>query len=120
MEAIRQLNVRLDRVTVENLDWQRCIDIYDRKETFFFCDPPYTSCDAGMYAAWTTVDVQKFRKRLDRIKGRWLVTLTDSPDIRRVFDDCKVISIERAKGINQGNGKTYRELVIFPQGRGGA
>lgn len=114
MEAIRQLNVRLDRTTVENLDWQRCLDVYDRRETFFFCDPPYTACNAGMYAAWTTADVQKFRERLDRLKGRWLVTLNDAPDIRRIFSDCKIVAIDRAKGITQAKEQTYRELIIRP------
>ncbi len=115
MEAIRQLNVRLDRVTVENLDWQRCLDLYDRPETLFFCDPPYTACKAGMYSAWTTADVQRFRDRLDRLKGTWLVTLNDSPDIRAIFSDCEVTAVERAKGITQAKQKTYRELVIAPR-----
>jgi len=115
LESIRQLNVRLDRVVVENLDWQRCMDLYDRRETFFFCDPPYTGCQAGMYAAWTIADVQRFRERLDRLKGKWIVTLNDAPEIRRIFSDCSVSVIERAKGITQAKEKTYRELVIIPR-----
>ncbi len=118
LEQIRQLNVRLDKVTVENLDWQRCLDLYDKAETFFFFDPPYTSCDAGLYAAWTVADVQRFRERLDRLKGRWIVTLNDAPEIRRVFSDCRIKAVERAKGINHTNGKTYRELIILPPAAG--
>ena len=120
MEAIRQLNVRLDRVTVENLDWQRCLDLYDRRETFFFCDPPYTACNAGRYGAWTLADVQRFRERLDRLKGQWLVTLNDAPAIRAVFSDCRVTAVERPKGITTAKEKTYRELVISPRESGGA
>lgn len=120
MEAIRQLNVRLDRVTVENLDWQRCLDLYDRRETFFFCDPPYTACNAGMYGAWTVADVQRFRERLDRLKGQWLVTLNDAPAIRAVFSDCRITAVERAKGITTSKEKTYREVVISPRARGDA
>ena len=118
MEQIRQLNVRLDKVTVENLDWERCLDVYDRKETFFFCDPPYTGCDAGAYAAWKVSDVQRFRERLDRLKGSWMVTLNDAPEIRRVFSDCQIKAIERAKGINHASGKTYKELIILPRAEG--
>jgi DNA adenine methylase len=114
MESIRLLNVRLDRVTVENLDWQRCLQLYDRKETFFFCDPPYTACQAGQYAAWTPADVLRFREALDSLKGSWLVTLNDAPEIRDIFRDCKVKAITRAKGITQAREKTYRELIISP------
>jgi DNA adenine methylase len=114
LDAIRQLNHRLDKVIVENLDWQKCLDLYDRKETFFFCDPPYTSCDSGMYSAWTTSDVQRFRKRLDQLKGSWLVTLNDAPDIRKIFGDCHITAVERAQGITMVKKKVYRELVIRP------
>lgn len=116
MEAIRQLNVRLERVTVENLDWQKCLDLYDRVETFFFCDPPYTASQSGAYSAWTLADVQRFRECLDRLKGKWLVTLNDAPPIRAIFSDCKITAVSRAKGISQVREKIYRELVIAPAG----
>lgn len=117
MEAIRMLNLRLDRVTVENLDWTRCLELYDRKESFFFLDPPYTGCNAGMYAAWSIVDVHKLRRRLDALKGQWLLTLNDDPAIRRIFGDCEITAVERAKGITQAREKTYKELVISPPAR---
>lgn len=116
MQAIRELNVRLDRVTVENLDWERCVALYDRRESFFFFDPPYTSCQAGQYGTWTNADVLRFRERLARLKGGWLATLNDTPDIRRIFAGCEITAVERAKGITQAREKTYRELVISPGG----
>jgi DNA adenine methylase len=118
LEAIRQLSVRLDRVCIEHLDWADVISRYDRAETFFFLDPPYTACDAGAYAAWTTADVLMLRDRLAGLRGRWLVTLNDHPDVRRIFSDCRLTSVERARGINNRpgstRGKRYRELVIEP------
>lgn len=114
MESIRQLNLRLDRAIIENLDWQKCVDVYDRTSTFFFFDPPYTDCDAGMYAAWKLSDVMVLRQRIARLRGSWLVTLNDSPDIRRVFAGCKIKSIERPKGIG-GGGRPYREILVSPQ-----
>jgi DNA adenine methylase len=55
-----------------------------------------------------------FRERLARLKGRWLVTLNDAPEIRRAFAGCEIRSIERAKGI--GGERVYKELVITPKG----
>jgi len=75
LESIRQLNVRLDRVVVENLTWEKCLDTYDRPETFFYLDPPYTASDIKNYEAWKTSDVLRFRERLNRLKGSWLVSL---------------------------------------------
>ena len=115
MESIRQLNLRLDRVIVENMDWQRALDVYDRPTSFFFMDPPYTDCSATLYSAWTVADVLAFRQRLARLRGAWMVTLNDSPAIRQIFSDCKLKSVSRPKGIG-GKGKPYAELIITPKG----
>lgn len=117
LEAIRQLNVRLDRVSIENLDWVKCLDLYDRAFTFFFLDPPYTACDAGMYGAWTNADVLRLRERLDRLRGRWMVTFNDTPSIRQIFHDCQVKAITRKRGIAIKAGvpaQDYREIIITP------
>lgn len=111
LEAIRQLSFRLDRVVIEQLDWKRVLDAYDRPSTFFFLDPPYTACADLTYKGWTTADVLYFRERLARLKGRWLVTLNDAPEIRRAFAGCHFTAIERAKGVTNGR---YKEIVITP------
>jgi DNA adenine methylase len=115
MEAIRDLSLRLDRVVVENLDWQHCIRLYDRNTTFFFIDPPYTDCDARMYGSWTISDVQKLRDVLAQLKGKWVLTFNDSAAIRDVFRGCRIEAVERARGINNLQGaKRYTELIICP------
>jgi DNA adenine methylase len=117
MEAIRALNLRLDRTCIEHLDWQRCITLYDRPSTFFFVDPPYTECDAGMYAAWTNTDVQLLRDCLAKLRGKWLATLNDTAAIREIFAGCRIQAFSRARGINNKSGagaEPYKELIILP------
>jgi len=113
LDSIRQLNQRLDRVAVENLDWEKCLAVYDRPETFFFVDPPYTHCEATLYAAWTIADVQRLATRLSSLRGKWLLTINDHPEIRRVFVECTQRPITRPAGIG-GKGKPYRELIVSP------
>jgi len=117
METIRALNVRLDRTCIEHVDWEKCVGLYDRPTTFFFLDPPYTECSDTSYAAWKVEDVKRLRARLDLLKGKWVVTLNDSPTVRAIFEGCDMIPVERAKGINNRNpkSKTYRELIISPR-----
>lgn len=115
LEAIRLLSARLDKVTIENLDWLQILDRYDRAESFFFLDPPYVGCSDTTYAAWDIADVVRLRDRLRAIKGRWIVTLNDQPDIRKIFAGCQVKAIERHKGINgKAADRVYRELIIRP------
>lgn len=117
METIRQLNLRLDNVTIEHLDWKRCIELYDRPTTFFFIDPPYTNCSKTNYEGWQESDVLGLRAVLDRLQGKWLVTLNDAPSIRAIFHDCRLKSVTRVRGVNNQSGKAtpYKELIIAPK-----
>lgn len=114
METIRLLNLRLDRVTIEHMDWKKCMALYDRPTSFFFMDPPYTDCGATNYGVWKDSDVVDLRQQLDRLRGRWLLTMNDSPAIRSIFHDCVLKPVSRIRGITNKTGKStvYKELVI--------
>lgn len=117
METIRALNVRLDRTCIEQLSWEKCLELYDRPTTFFFLDPPYTECGTTMYQGWTNTDVQILHDRLAKLRGKWLVTLNDTPAVRAIFAGCELTPITRSLGINgKGGGKRppYKELIIRP------
>jgi DNA adenine methylase len=117
METIRQLNLRLDSATIEHLDWERCMDLYDRPSTFFFLDPPYTDCAKTNYDGWKESDILFLRQKLDRLQGKWLLTLNDAPAIRSIFHDCSLVTISRPRGIANKTGKAtiYKELIIAPK-----
>jgi len=116
MAAIRELNLRLDQVTIENLDWQRCLKIYDRPTTFFFLDPPYVGTHIAAYEGWEKFDVYVLREALDQLQGRWLLTFNDCKMVRGIFCDCLIQSVTRSRGINNKAGSvTYAELVIRPK-----
>lgn len=115
MEVIRLLNLRLDRTVIESEPWEKCVERYDRGSTFFFLDPPYVDGHMKMYSAWHLADVVSLRERLARIKGRWMVTLNDSPTIRSVFAGCNFATVTRKVNIDSRNpAKDYRELIIVP------
>lgn len=119
LESIRALSRRLDRVCIENVEWDRCVELYDRPTTFFFFDPPYTECSETTYKPWTAADVAALRERLDALRGKWLLTLNDCPSNRTIFKGCEIQSVERAKGINaKAADRRYRELIITRQAAG--
>lgn len=108
---------RLDGVVIENLPYERCLENYDSKDSFFFMDPPYVNAPTGAYEGWSQQDARRFRRRLDRLKGRWLVTLNDSPENRDLFRDCKVEAVETAnQRVNRRTSKsrTFGELIVTP------
>ena len=109
---------RIDRVTIENLPWQRCLDLYDCKEALFFLDPPYTSGEVGVYKSWSIDDVHELRQRLSTIRGKWIVTLNDSADNRAVFAGCHIQATTTAAAMRkrtQGQTRArFGEIIITP------
>jgi len=39
-EELSEVHLRLTRVIIKNLSWQKFVTLYDRDKTFFYLDPP--------------------------------------------------------------------------------
>lgn len=84
-ESLLEIHWRLERVTIEHLDACRCIEKYDRKETFFYVDPPYYHVTQCYCRPFEDKDFQRLAMALSSIKGRFILSLNDHPDIRAMF-----------------------------------
>lgn len=117
LAVLRAMNSRLDKVVIENLDWQECVRLYDSKTALFFCDPPYTTGKAH-YGAWTIDDLARFREEgLDQMRGTWILTIDDTPANRGLFRDCILTPVSRKNGISRsadGVTSDYHELIVRP------
>ena len=70
---------RMREVIIENLDWEKLIDIYDAKETLFYVDPPYldetlTSNSVVYSHPFTKNQHIDLGERLQSIKGNAIVS----------------------------------------------
>lgn len=77
---------RLASVNIECLDWHPFIDRYDRPGTLFFLDPPYWGCedDYGKNV-FSPEDFAQLAERLAKVKGHFILTLNDTPEVRDLF-----------------------------------
>lgn len=84
--AIEALHDRLSKVTIENLDYHEFITRYDRENALFYLDPPYYLCE-HYYGRdlFRRADFSRLADLLGNIKGRWLMSINDHPEIRRLF-----------------------------------
>ncbi|HEY5079416.1 MAG TPA: DNA adenine methylase [Opitutaceae bacterium] len=113
--AIRSLSRRLDRTTIENRSWEKVLDTYDHDETFFFMDPPYLDAGGAAYAGWSEHELQRFCDRVKKLKGSWLMTFQECPQVRQLMAGYQVRSVTRANGIGNAQGRkgrVYREVII--------
>jgi len=84
LEAVHE---RLASVTIERLPWADFIARYDRPGTLFYLDPPYFGNERD-YGA-DLFDRGQFELMADQlrgIRGRFILSLNDHPEVRRIFE----------------------------------
>lgn len=108
---------RLQKVVIENKDCIKLIRQYDRKESFFYCDPPYYQADQYYEAVSADgFDHQGLAEALLAIDGKFLLSYNDCGFIRELYSRPGIVieSVTRLSNIAQryDNGKQYPELLI--------
>jgi len=107
----KELHKRLDMVIIENLSYERVIEKYDTKSNFFYCDPPYmlgyTYDNSKQFSHETLRDILK------GIKGRFILSYDDNPEVLKLYKSFDLKHVTRTKGINRKEGKSeFNEVII--------
>lgn len=109
---LRALHDRMAGVVVENLDWLACLGRYDREGTLFYLDPPYWGGEADYGAGvFLRGDFQRMAERLQQLKGRFLLSINDRPEIREMFAWADIEAVRTVYSV-QGGGADAAELLI--------
>lgn len=105
LEAIlADVHERLAGVVIERLPWSALIARYDRAATLFYLDPPYWGCEddygVGLFAQG---DFERLAERLGSIKGRFILSLNDTHQVREIFAAFTIEAVETTYSIAGGN-----------------
>ena len=110
-EELSEVHLRLSRVNIENLPYQKFITMYDRPEVFFYLDPPYYK--APFYNHNLELkDYQEMTELLAGLKGKFILSINDLPEMREVFKQFKIKSVSLKYTVNKNQGKEGKELLI--------
>jgi len=83
---IKRTHERLKRVYIENEDYKKIIERYDRKHTVFFFDPPYRTPSSRAYMKYfTDDDFICLKNVLKGIKGKFILTLNKDDFMINLF-----------------------------------
>ena len=108
-DYLEQVEKRLERVVIENKDFENLIKVYDRPKALFYCDPPYHKTEYFYDTAFTKADHERLKTILSQIKGRFILSYNDDEYIRELYKNYEIIPIERQNNLSRG---TYKELII--------
>jgi len=104
-----QSRLKDGNTTLLNQDYAKVVETYDSPTTFFFFDPPYekTRTIYG-YGEHKNFDFDKLLNVLRNIKGKFLMTINDSPTMRNLF---KEFNIQTTKVYARWSRKTKKAEV---------
>jgi DNA adenine methylase len=108
---IRKTHERLRNVQLECLPYQNILKKYDRPFTFFYLDPPYWNRPYYKFN-FEEKDYVELAERLAKLEGKFLLSLNDEPEIRRIFAAFNIKPFEMTYSSQRRAGKRYRELLI--------
>ncbi|MDT8758224.1 DNA adenine methylase [Sphingomonas psychrotolerans] len=110
---IEAVHERLAGVVVERLRWQDFVRRYDRPGTLFYLDPPYFGCEAdygsGLFGRG---EFEEMAAVLANVRGRFILSLNDTPEVRRIFAEFDAAGAELLYSVSGGAGTKARELII--------
>ena len=103
---------RLTSVVIECLPYQQMIARYDSTETLFYLDPPYWGCenDYGK-GIFSSSDFAALSDQLDTISGRFILSINDTPEVRKIFQKFELSPVQLNYQIS-GKATPAKELII--------
>ncbi|MGC0054860.1 DNA adenine methylase [Brucella pituitosa] len=111
---LEEVHERLSGVVIERLPWEAFIDRYDHVGTLFYLDPPYFGCETDYGKnVFSRSDFMRMADKLSSIKGRFIVSLNDRPEVREVFSSFRICEVPLTYTIAGGDGKPVSEVIIM-------
>lgn len=110
---------RLKGVTIENMSFQQLIPLYDKKESFFYIDPPYVSTESYYKntGGFGLKEHNELAILLSNVQGKFLLSYNDCELVRELYKDFKIVNskeIEYTLGKNMhGKSKSVREVFVM-------
>lgn len=111
---LERLHTRLAGVTIECLHYADFIKRYDRPHTLFYLDPPYWGCedDYGKNL-FARSDFQKLAAQLAELKGKFILSLNDTPEVRDIFKAFPIESVKTSYSIAKNDGLQEAAEVLI-------
>ncbi len=114
LKKLDEYKEKLKNVTILNSSYESVISRYNRPGTFFYFDPPYEK-SGDLYKHGGDFDFVKFAQKLKGIKGKFMLSINDSKNIRDLFKGFKQrrITVGALSNSDSGPGSSARKELII-------
>lgn len=112
-EYLGEVSKRLNKVVIENQDFQQILKNYDKKDALFYLDPPYYETEKYYPDRFMPEDHIRLRDALANVKGKFILSYNDCEYIRELYKDYVIIEVDRMHNFVCTETKPrYYELII--------
>lgn len=113
VDVLRLASERLRHVVIEHADFGQLLKTYDRPGALFYLDPPYYEAEKYYPDRFQPEDHIRLREALGGIKGRFILSYNDCPEIRKLYRDYPICLVERQDNLAaKTQSRRYREVII--------
>lgn len=113
-EDLSTAHLRLVGTCIENLEWQRIIEKYDRAHTLFYLDPPYWNTE-GYGVEFGLEQYHQMADLAKSVKGSVIISINDHPAMREAFNGLHTESadIRYTVGGMTRSKTTSKEMILW-------
>lgn len=112
-EDLSEAHLRLSRVYIENRPYEQVIQRFDKPGTLFYLDPPYWDCENDYGKdLFSKEDFSRLSGLLDNVKGRFILSLNDTPGVREVFANFHINAVKTRYSISVAKKQEAAEVLI--------
>ena len=118
LRRLPELSEYLKNSHITNGDWSTTFK-HDSPHAFFYLDPPYEDKGEGDLYKHGAVNYETLSNRLSKLKGKFLLSVNDSKEMRKVFKDFKIRGVQVETGFSnklhqeaKASGTKRKELLI--------
>jgi DNA adenine methylase len=113
VDYLLEVSNRLNKVVIENHDFGQLIKTYDRSGALFYLDPPYYEAEKYYPDRFNPEDHVRLKKCLCDLKGKFILSYNDCPQIRELYEGFTIIEVDRLDNLTtKSGGRKYKELII--------
>lgn len=113
VDYLKEVSDRLNRVVIENHDFERMIKTYDSPGALFYLDPPYYEAEKYYPDRFNPEDHIRLKKCLCDLKGKFILSYNDCPQIRALYEGFTIIEVDRTDNLlHKIESRRYKELII--------
>ena len=98
---LEALHERMSAVVIECLPYDDFIRRYDKPGTLFYLDPPYYGNEKDYGDVFSREDFEKMAAQLAGIRGRFIVSLNDRPEVRDIFSAFRIEAVKTSYSVGK-------------------